>query len=54
MIMKLLKKFNPTMSIVTLATAVICVIDPTLITCSCCGFCAGAWMSDTIYNWNKR
>ena len=52
--MKLLKKFNPTMSIVTLVTAVICVIEPTLITSICCGFCAGAFMADTIYNWNKR
>lgn len=52
--MKLLKKINLQMGVTTLIVAAICTIEPTLITCTCCGFCAGAFIADTIFNWNNR
>lgn len=52
--MKLLKKFNPVMSACALATIALFVVDPTLITGVCCGCSTGMFISDTIYNWDKR
>lgn len=52
--MKLFKKINPIMGVCTLAIAIICAIEPTLITCLCCGLSIGLFAADTIFNWKTR
>ena len=52
--MKLFNKINVTMGLTTLIVAAICAIEPTLITCTCFGFCAGTFVTDTIFNWKHR
>ena len=52
--MKLFKKINPIMGVCTLAIAIICAIEPTLITGTCCGLSVGTFIADTIFNWKYR
>lgn len=52
--MKLFKKINLLMGMTAAFVTAACVITPTLITCSCCGFCVGMFVADIIYNWNRR
>lgn len=52
--MKVFKKINWLLGTCALMVTVLFAVDPTLIKGTCCGFCLGMFVSDTIINWYKR
>lgn len=52
--MKLFNKINVTMGVCALITGALFATSPTLFAGTCFGFCAGTFVTDTIFNWKHR